>query len=399
MSFKCAFCNARVPINPNYDTSTCPGCGQVLANGLDKKFRKILERPQYWMKRPKSVLARAASYSNRIYKFSTEGKDMDLIGIEVKIANRFGPEKAGRTVNVVYTAGRGALDMTDQAIGVALITVDGVTSGTRWRYVYVVFRGSTGDHTQNGSGWDDGTDTVNLDWRMDFENDQASTLWGPPGARVHQGFRHMYLTMRTNLKIAVSRAMRDTPPGTTCLVIVCGHSLGAGLSQVCAHDFNFSGLARACCFPMSPPRAGNLAFVRSFNIAMCDAQIFYPSEGQSHTMAVSSIQGIDPVSSEMARGAKMGIMPEDTANWVDTESLIKHGAYLAGFGHTDVSKELAEEERLLYGKVSWGFKRKRKRRWEQSKAIYYHIKNIWRIQLTGFHHPGAIEKNAYSTFH
>lgn len=418
MHFQCAFCNSRVNVNPMFDTSTCPSCRQVLSNGLHKKFRKALEKKHYWMKRPKSVMARAASYANRIYAFAAEGSKPNFAEVEGRILKRFGAGASANRAECVYTAGRALLDMKDKAVGVMIVEVDGNTGGNLWRYIYVVLRGSAGDHSTLESGWDESSEH-NLDWRANFENDQARPPWGAPDVLVHQGFLHLYRTMRTGIHVQIGQSMRSRPRGASCVIVVTGHSLGGGLSQLCAHDIEMTGLGKpnvpVTCFPFCPPRAGNLGFVRSFNASICDKEIVYPSEGKSFTRAISSVQGMDPVSIAQTRGAKRGVMPLEAHLTVDGGGLMTRGLYAAdvfGLKHEDLSDLIHEEEKLLYGQQDRGRFNlvgrgsdwlHRRKRLKQKQAIYYHIKNLYKIQLTGFHAPFdnfiGIEGNAYSSFH
>lgn len=418
MHFTCAFCDSRVPVNPMFDTSKCPGCRQELANGLEKTFRKALEKRRYRMKRPKSVMARAASYANRIYGNAAEGKSMNFAEVEGRIAKRFGRRASGNSAVCVFQAGRNLLDMSDKAVGVMVIEVDGYVGGAPWRYVYVVFRGSAGGPSTNMSGWDE-SGTQNIDWRVNFENEQATVPWGPPDAKAHQGMMHLYNSMRTGVRTQVAQSLRDAPKGASCVVVVCGHSLGGGLTQICAHDFHFSGLTKGlapvAAFPFCPPRVGNLGFVRSFNAALCDTTIHYPSEGASFPAAISSVQGIDPVSSGQKRGAKRGVTPKEASITVDGGGLMARGLYALGafdYGHEDLSDLIAAEEKMLYGQDErsrfnvYGRTKdwlKRRERYAQSRATYYHIKNLWTISLIGLHMPFdnfiGIEGNAYTSFH
>ena len=399
MDFTCAFCRTRVPINPSFDQSTCPGCKEVLNNGLDKMYRAQLENSQYWMDRPRSVMARAASYANRIYDFSTHGTPMKLDEVEKKIRKRYGSQAAG-TAQALWASGRGFLDLWDGGVGAMIVRVDGVTGGYKWCYLYVVFRGSRGDKNPFNTGWDAETG-ANLDWRANFENEQARPVWAATDVKVHQGFLAIYMSMRDNLKVELAKQIRAAGrEGHKPVVVVCGHSLGAGISQICAHDFHFSGFdTKSACFPFCPPRAGNLGFVRSFNAEICDKEIFYPSEKRRYTRAVSSIQGMDPVSKEQKRGAMRGMTP-DEGDMIDgggTMGLIRRGLYAKGHKREDVSKQIKAEEEMLYGKIASPYVRK----WRQiqKQAIYYHIKNLFLIQLTGFHSPESAESNAYSRFH
>lgn len=418
MHFTCAFCDARVPVNPMFDTSTCPGCRQELANGLAKKFRKALEKKHYWMKRPKSVMARAASYSNRIYEFAAEGASMRFAEVEGRIVKRFGAGASANSAVCTYKAGRGVLDMSDDATGCMVVEVDGNTGGRLWRYVYVVLRGSAGGPSTHMSGWDQ-SGTHNVDWRANLENEQARPPWGAPDCKVHQGFLHVYMTMRTGLKAAVAKSIRNRPKGAECIVVVCGHSLGGGLTQLCAHDFHSSGLGKGeaaiTAFPFCPPRAGNLGFVRHFNAELCDTEVFYPSETKSYTRAVSTVQGLDPVSIGQTRSARRGMTPREATITVDGGGLMARGLYagdILGINHEDLSDLIAEEEQFFYGQQErsrfnligrgqdW---MKRRKRHKQSQAIYYHIKNLYLISLIGLHMPFdnfmGIEGNAYSSFH
>ncbi|MEO0990076.1 MAG: hypothetical protein AAFX00_03895 [Pseudomonadota bacterium] len=418
MHFTCAFCGTRVPVNPMFDTSTCPGCRQELGNGLEKVYRKSLEKRQYWMKRPKSVMARAASYANRIYKSAAESEPMRLAEVETRIRKRFGARAAGNSAQCVYTAGRNILDMTDKAIGAMVIEVDGYHAGAAWRYVYVVFRGSAGGDSTNMSGWD--TDQGhNLDWRSNLENEQMKTPWGPPDSKSHQGMTHLYMSMRDGIRAQVGKSIRERPTGSMCVVVVCGHSLGAALSQICAHDFAVTkmtgGVATLACFPFCPPRVGNLGFVRFFNAALCDKEIFFPTEGKNYPAAISSVQGIDPVSALQTRSAALPLTPKDGRDVADSKKLLKQGIYAAdifGLHHEDLSDLIAAEEKILYGQTErhrfnvFGRTKdwlKRRERHAQSQAIYYHIKNLWTISLTGFHMPYdnffGTEGNAYTAIH
>ncbi|MEM9063256.1 MAG: hypothetical protein AAGD13_22580 [Pseudomonadota bacterium] len=400
MDFTCAFCRTRVPINPAFDESTCPGCKQVLNNGLDKKRRSGLEKSQYWMDRPRSVMARAASYSNRIYDFSTHGAPMKLDEVEKKVSKRYGAQAAG-TAQALWASGRGFLDIWDGGVGAMIVRVDGVTGGYKWCYLYVVFRGSRGDKNPFNTGFDAETG-MNLDWRANYENEQTRPLWAATDVKVHQGFLAIYSSMRDNLKIELANQKRAAArEGHKPVVIITGHSLGAGIAQVCAHDFHFSGFDTSCaCFPFCPPRAGNLGFVRSFNAQICDKEVFYPSEKRRYTRAVSSIQGMDPVSSEQKRGLMHGTTSED-GKMLDEAlgftGLVKRGLYSKGFGRENVSEMIKAEEKMLYGQVASPYVRK----WRQiqKQSIFYHIKNLFLLQLTGFHHPGSAESNAYSRFH
>ena len=95
-----------------------------------------------------------------------------------------------------------------------------------------------------------------------------------------------------------------------------------------------------------------------------------------------------------------GLAKEKKGDMIDgggTMGLIRRGLYAKGHKREDVSKQIKAEEEMLYGKIASPYVRK----WRQiqKQAIYYHIKNLFLIQLTGFHSPESAESNAYSRFH
>ena len=396
MDFTCAFCRTRVPINPMFDQSKCPGCNQILNNGLDRFFRKDLENSQYWMDRPRSVMARAASYSNRIYDFSSHGTPMKLDDVEKKVRRRFGAQASG-TAQALWASGRGYLDLWDGGIGCMIVRVRGVTGGYKWSYLYVVFRGSRGSDNPFKAGRDVNDLSIGLDWRANLDNEQIRVDWGPPDAKVHQGFYAIYMSIRNDLKTALSEAIRhENREGYKPVIIITGHSLGAGLTQICGHDFHFTGFATPGIFPFCPPRAGNLGFVRSFNAELCDKEMFYPSEKRHYSRAVSSVQGMDLVSISQKRSSRTPLTEKD-GKFIDEAKFVRQGLYAIGWKHEDLSKIIKAEEQLLYGANPSPYVRK----WRQiqKQVSYYHIKNLFLIQLGGFHHPGWAESNAYSRFH
>ncbi len=343
----CVHCGNSFRINPMKDAMPCPHCKQRTPTGMEEKFRKVLEKVHTRMPWPKSVAARAASYANQIYKFASEGKELALADIEDRIQKRFGPDARAGEVQLRFFTGRSLLDMRDSTPGVILIEADGRSGKQDWRYVYVVFRGSAGDRSKNMSGWDQ-TGQHNIDWRVNLENTQQRPEFGDPEARVHQGFYHLYMSMQRSLKRMIgysSRAARGP-----CNIIVTGHSLGAGLSQICAYDLLHSGYRNVSCFPFCPPRAGNLEFVLDFNQRISNTLRHYPSERQSYYGAFAFIQGLDPVSIGQKRSAFRGVLPSEGRRVIDEKGLVGRALYaVAGIGASTKEAEAQREALKEYG--------------------------------------------------
>src|SRR5260370_35340033 len=101
----------------------------------------------------------------------------------------------------------------------------------------------------------------NVDWRSNYTTRQDIPPWCS-GVRVHGGFLEIYSSVRNIVHNTVSTALNRN---RDAIVITTGHSLGAGLATLCAHDLECSSICKPFCFPFCSPRAGDLAFARDFN--------------------------------------------------------------------------------------------------------------------------------------
>jgi hypothetical protein len=279
--------------------------------------------------------------------------------------------------------------MRDSAPGVMLLDVDGQDGTSPWRYVYVVFRGSAGGKSDGMSGWDK-TGKFNIDWRANLENEQQRPGFGASEAKVHQGFYHLYTSMQKSLKRMVGLSVRGA--AGTCNIIVTGHSLGAGLAQICAYDLVHSGYQNVSCMPFCPPRAGNLEFVLDFNGRISEKLRYYPSERASYYGAFAFIQGLDPVSMGQKQAAFRGVMPSEGVKIIDEKGLLGRGVF-AGLGwgrHEDEAKRQREAlEKYGLGGPS-------KVPLNDAGCVYYHISHWCKTNLIGLHHPGLAESYMYS---
>lgn len=89
--------------------------------------------------------------------------------------------------------------------------------------------------------------------------EQRSPLWtDADDVLIHQGFAQFYSKMRSRIHDGIARAGRSA-------LYLCGHSLGAGVANVCLFDVLQSQLRAipfVYCVTVASPRVGNPAFAR-----------------------------------------------------------------------------------------------------------------------------------------
>ncbi|KAI9228540.1 MAG: Alpha/Beta hydrolase protein [Piptocephalis tieghemiana] len=81
-----------------------------------------------------------------------------------------------------------------------------------------------------------------------------------PRVRVHAGFWRTWRSVRSEILISLDRALSSRPPNTP--ILVCGHSLGGALAQLCAADLKATlggseGLVDIRTWTIGQPRVGN----------------------------------------------------------------------------------------------------------------------------------------------
>ena len=118
------------------------------------------------------------------------------------------------------------------------------------------------------------------EWIQDFDWAQVSVNSSSTLILAHRGYVNIYNALKTQIQTAVNTFYTNNKDGD---VIICGHSLGAGVALVCAHEF--SGIVQSSRFNVhtalnhtrantdvvkipyvyvfAPPRTGNPAFVTS----------------------------------------------------------------------------------------------------------------------------------------
>jgi hypothetical protein len=80
----------------------------------------------------------------------------------------------------------------------------------------------------------------------------------PKQVLIHQGFAQFYNCMRSQIHHAIKTSSRRN-------VLICGHSLGGGIANVCLFDIIDSKLRvpeRVYCVTIASPRVGNPAFAQ-----------------------------------------------------------------------------------------------------------------------------------------
>ncbi|RKP14852.1 Alpha/Beta hydrolase protein, partial [Piptocephalis cylindrospora] len=81
-----------------------------------------------------------------------------------------------------------------------------------------------------------------------------------PRVRVHAGFWRSWRSVRSDILVALDRALSTRPPNTP--ILVCGHSLGGALAQLCAADLKSTlggaeGPIDIRVWTVGQPRVGN----------------------------------------------------------------------------------------------------------------------------------------------
>jgi predicted lipase len=146
-------------------------------------------------------------------------------------------------------------DASTQLAAAPLFSTSVVTTSTSSQaQLWIVFRGTQTKH----------------EWIQDFDWVQVPVHESAPSMLAHRGYVNIYNALKTQIQTALVQFYGQYNDGA---VIICGHSLGAGLALVCAHDFHrlvqCSALRTTMSIPLSlpfvyvlaPPRTGNRAFI------------------------------------------------------------------------------------------------------------------------------------------
>lgn len=205
-----------------------------------------------------------------------------------------------------------APDLHDPRVGVMIVPMRiGATADNNLQ-LYIVFRGSRSDvgvKNPMDAGWatKDSGSRVNIDWNANLFNRQKDVPWASlPGTRVHEGFLSVYSSVRPYITKKVQKWItRVNTAGGRLSVIVTGHSLGAALAVLCAHDLNASVQgAKPFCFPFNTPRVGNARFAEDFYMNLANQRDFIAGESGAFNRCVNTMRQADKVSTGQTHAFK-----------------------------------------------------------------------------------------------
>lgn len=347
------------------DVVQCPRCRLPTPTGHEKRLRSQLEQYKNHIPYPRIAAGRAIGYAAGIYDLSTHNKRIDTSAIERKLESKYGPSGGAQHTSLKMISGRSAAGAHDARAGLMIYKVTGSNykvggpKGQPWSLIYVVFRGSRGDKQGKanpmGAGWGktESGQTVNIDWRSNLKTNQEPAPW-LASVSIHAGFLEIYRSVREEIHATLRAYLQKDGTST---VITTGHSLGAGLSTVCAHDLECSGVCKPVCLPFCSPRVGNLAFVQDFNRRISDekAVMWCEVDGVSFNRCFVFVQSNDPISWSGEHGFKHAMSARSAVSVADSGSIVKQGLYAA------VEKA------------------------ESTTVIYYHVSNLHRASFLGLH--------------
>ena len=367
-TIKCTDCGTQFQFTRNEDVCVCPNqlCCKELPTGLEKSIRKEIERYRN-LEIPHMTVGRAIGFASAIYEFATHNDRIDVFGIEDRLKTKYGnkygnPGMERASLKLLATRANG--NLIDNRVGLMIYVVSGTTNGNQWNTAFVVFRGSRGETQQSGNnpegaGWDDSTgQSHNLDWAANFTNAQVAAPWRT-SVKIHKGFLEIY----SSVQIIILNELINLKSQMPNLQVVCtGHSLGAGLATVCAHDLQNSTGFRPFCYPFCPPKVGNLAFVRDFDLHIASRvePLYCEPSGRFYSRGISFVQSSDPVTWK-GNNAFKNIRSDSIQSIADSGKTIKQGLY-------SVKKTKSKVE------------------------IYYVTPNVYKVSTLGFHSYLKMEK-------
>ena len=367
MPITCKVCSTKLyGDGGGVDLVECPKCRCMTPTGNEKAIRKRLEHYRNELPYPKIAAGRAIGYAAGIYDLSTHDKRIDTSSIERILEEKYGKSGGAEHTSLKSISGRSAGGATDKRAGLMFYKVTGSnykvggTKGQPWSIVYVVFRGSRGekqgDSNPMGAGWGQSETSgqiVNVDWRANFNNHQVVPSWAA-GVKVHAGFLEIYSSVREEVHKTVGTYLGQDPHTT---VITTGHSLGAALCTVCAHDLECSGICKPVCMPFCSPRVGDLGFAEDFNKRIADEKTVMWSEvdGVSFNRSFVFLQSNDPVSWGGEHGFKHEMSARSAVQVADSGSIVTQGIYAGVKKH------------------------------KSDTIIFYHVGNLRRASWFGLH--------------
>ena len=149
-----------------------------------------------------------------------------------------------------------------------------------------------------------------------------------------------------------------------------GHSLGAALAIMCAHDFERSTLIKPCCFAFCSPRCANLAFAQDFN-------------------AKISLDGVDLPSETIRDKYKRSYV------FMQRDDPVAWGPSQHGFSEDVLGSPKLKSEANCGSTSSQGIYALRAGK--SKTAIFYHVGNLIRVSNTGEHSFSSMKNSLLTT--
>ena len=330
-NFTCKSCKAKSTFNKDDDLWQCPRCGLEQPTGYEGKIRDEIEGIRTKIEIPRMTVGRAIGFASNIYEFSTHNDRIDISNIESRLQKKTGTSTGFEKSSIKMISTRANGGMVDSRVGLMIYVMSGRMDGRAFNTAFVVFRGSRGEKggtkaNPQTAGWDTSSgEAHNLDWAANFTSRQVPAPWFP-AAKIHQGFLEIYSSVGQQVRNELTELLGRMPN----LQVVCtGHSLGAALATLCAHDLEHSvpGI-RPFCYPFCPPKTGNLTFARNFDLNIGSKMVTLDCEpGQRvYCRGISFVQSNDPVSWGGGHGFK-NIRPDKIQAIADSGSTLKQGLY------------------------------------------------------------------------
>jgi hypothetical protein len=363
----CSDCKLKFEFSRDEDICICPNqrCRKEQPTGMESRIRRRIEKYCNDLELPAMTVGRAVGFAAGIYEMSTHNDRIDTGSIERRLERKTGRNTGMTKASLKLLATRANGGLVDNRTGLMIYVVSGNSEGRDWNTAFVVFRGSRGtvggsEANPLGAGWDDSTgESHNLDWAANFTNAQVEAPWRT-GVRIHKGFLAIYSSVGQIIRDEVQK-LKAQIPGLQ--VVVTGHSLGAALATLCAHDLQNSTSIRPFCYPFCPPKTGNLAFAEDFSLHIASrvAPIDAEPGGRYYSRGISFVQSSDPVSWGGKKAFKR-IRAASIQAIADSGNTVKQGIYSA-------------------------------RKTKSKIDIYYLAPNVYKVAVLGFHSYNKMEKD------
>lgn len=366
----CGSCKQKTEFHEDTDIWECPRCRFEQPTGFEKRIRKEIESIRDKISYPKMTVGRAVGLAAAIYELSTHNDRIDIGSVENRLEKKYGVSTGFEKSSIKMMSSRSYGALVDNRVGMMIYVMSGRMEGREWNTAFVVFRGSRGSEggtTDNpqSAGWDDSTGVAhNLDWAANFTTDQVPAPWFP-SVKIHKGFLEIYSSVGENIRSEILKLRGQLRN----LQVVCtGHSLGAGLATVCAHDLEHTCVGvNPFCYPFCSPKTGNLAFARNYDLNIGSKMTVLECEPgrKVYCRGITFVQSTDPVSWGGDHGFKNVRMNKIHAI-ADSGSTLKQGLYAA-------------------------------KKTKSKTVIYYLAPNVYRVSVLGFHSYMKMESELLGT--